>query len=90
MDHPDFRVGGKIFATIAPDGMHGMAKLTPDQQEVIVRVAPKVFEPASGAWGRKGSTMIDIAAADDEDVRHALSAAWRNTAAKKILEKYEL
>ncbi|MEP6848638.1 MAG: MmcQ/YjbR family DNA-binding protein [Acidobacteriota bacterium] len=89
MDHPDFRVGGKIFATIAPDGMHGMAKLTSDQQEVILRVAPRVFEPASGAWGRKGATMIDLEQAAEDDVRHALSAAWRNTAPKAVLERYD-
>ena len=88
MDHPDFRVGGKIFATIAPDGRRGMAKLTPDQQEVILRIAPSVFEPASGAWGRKGATMIELATADEADVRHALNAAWRNTATTKILDKY--
>ena len=89
MDHPDFRVGGKIFATIAPDGRRGMAKLTPDQQEVILRVAPRVFEPASGAWGRKGATMIELADAAEDDVRHALNAAWRNTAPKAVLERYD-
>lgn len=89
MDHPDFRVGGKIFATIAPDGVRGMAKLTPDQQEVILRIASTVFEPASGAWGKRGATMINLAEADEADVRHALNAAWRNTASKKILEKYD-
>jgi hypothetical protein len=89
MDHPDFRVGGKIFATIAPDGQRGMAKLTPDQQEVILRIAPAVFEPASGAWGKRGATMIELAGAEEDDVRHALNAAWRNTASKKILEKYD-
>lgn len=89
MDHPDFRVGGKIFATIAPDRQRGMAKLTPDQQEVILRIAPKVFEPASGAWGRRGATMIELAIAGEDDVRHALNAAWRNIAPKKVLEKYD-
>jgi len=89
MDHPDFRVGGKIFATIAPDQVRGMAKLTPVQQETIMRIAPKTFEPASGAWGRKGSTMIILEHADESDVRHALNAAWRNTAPKKILEKFD-
>ena len=88
--HPDFRVGGKIFATIAPDGERGMAKLTPDQQETIVRIAPKTFEPASGAWGRGGATMIALAKADEADVRHALNAAWRNIAPPKILKRHGL
>jgi hypothetical protein len=89
MGHPDFRVGGKIFATIAPDGIRGMAKLTPTQQETILRIAPETFEPASGAWGRRGSTMIKLSEADDAEVRHALNAAWRNTASQKILSKYD-
>jgi len=89
MDHPDFRVGGKIFATIAPEGVRGMAKLTPVQQETIMRIAPQTFEPASGAWGRKGATMIILEHADEADVRQALNAAWRNTAPKKILEKFD-
>ena len=89
MGHPDFRVGGKIFANIAPDGARGMAKLTPVQQETILRIAPGTFEPASGAWGRKGATMITLDVADEADVRHALNAAWRNTAPKRILEKFD-
>jgi hypothetical protein len=89
MNHPDFRVGGKIFATISPDGVRGMAKLTPDQQEVIMRISPKAFEPASGAWGRKGATMIVLEAAAEDDVRHALNAAWRNTAPKKLLTRFD-
>jgi len=89
MQHPDFRVGGKIFATIAPDGTHGMAKLKPDQQEWFVRTEPGTFEPATGAWGRGGATMIDLANADESTVHSALNAAWRNTAPKKIVEKYD-
>ena len=89
MGHPDFRVGGKIFATIAPDGIRGMAKLTPVQQETLLRIAPTTFEPASGAWGRRGATMIQLDDADEKDVRHALNAAWRNTASPKILSKYD-
>lgn len=89
MSHPDFRVGGKIFATIAPDGEQGMAKLTPDQQATLLRIAPKTFEPASGAWGKRGATMILLETAEEDDVRHALNAAWRNTASPKILSKYD-
>lgn len=88
MGHPDFRVGGKIFATIAPDGLRGMAKISPEQQETIIRIAPKTFEPASGAWGKRGATMIALAVADEADVRNALNAAWRNTAPPKILNQY--
>lgn len=89
MGHPDFRVGGKIFATIAPDGDRGMAKLKPDQQEHFLRAEPGVFEPASGAWGTGGATMINLTSANEDSVRSALNAAWRNTAPKKLVEQHD-
>ena len=61
MAHPDFRVGGKIFATLGPDEDWGMVKLTPNQQEPLVRGEPEVFQPASGAWGRRGATIVRLA-----------------------------
>ena len=55
MGHPDFRVGGKIFATLAaPDPSFAMVKLTPDQQEALVSAEPAVFVPVKGGWGLKG------------------------------------
>jgi hypothetical protein len=86
MDHPDFRVGGKIFATIAPDGERGMVKLTPEQQAILTRTEPTAFQPASGAWGLNGSTMVTFASAEETTARQALSAAWRNTAPKKLVQ----
>lgn len=86
MDHPDFRVGGKIFATLSEDLTHGMAKLTPEQQQNFLRMEPASFHPASGAWGARGATMIALANADDGAVRDALRDAWRNTAPKKLLK----
>ena len=86
MDHPDFRVGGKIFASIAPGDERGMVKLTAEQQAVLTRAEPTTFEPASGAWGRNGSTMVVFANADEATVRHALAAAWKNTAPKRLLD----
>ena len=85
MDHPDFRVGGKIFATIAPDGVRGMVKLTPEQQAILTRAKPAAFEPASGAWGRNGSTMVTFANTEEATARQALAAAWKNTAPKRLL-----
>jgi hypothetical protein len=75
MRHPDFRVGGKIFATLGYPGKRwAMVKLTPDQQELLVRGEPEIFAPIKGAWGRRGAT----------NVRLALIAAWRNTAPKRL------
>jgi hypothetical protein len=86
MDHPDFRVGGKIFATLTSDLATGMAKLTPEQQQNFLRMEPSTFYPASGAWGTRGATMITLANANEEAVREALRGAWRNTAPKKLSE----
>ena len=85
MNHPDFRVGGKIFATLGPDLDWGMAKLTPTQQQDYLRTDPAAFKPAAGAWGTGGATLITLEPADEDAVRRALRAAWRNTAPKRLL-----
>ena len=85
MNHPDFRVGGKIFATLGPDLDWGMAKLTPTEQQDFLRMEPASFKPASGAWGTGGATIITLEHANEDTVRQALNAAWRNTAPKHLL-----
>ena len=87
MGHPDFRVGGKIFATLGAKNGYGMAKLSPEDQQVFLRDAPAVFEPASGVWGQRGATMILLESADESSVLEALSAAWQNTAPAKLRQK---
>ena len=82
MAHPDFRVNGKIFATLSPDNKSGMVKLTPEQQEEFMRANPGMFVPASGAWGRQGCTMVALAAADEATVGEAMTLAWQATAKK--------
>jgi hypothetical protein len=89
MGHPDFRVRGKIFATLGPDEDWGMVKLTADQQSLFLRSAPAAFKPANGAWGRQGSTIVSLGAVDESTVRQALTAAWRNTAPKRLAEQYD-
>jgi hypothetical protein len=85
MDHPDFRVSGKIFATLGyPDENSAVVKLTPDEQRHLVRGDPNVFQPVKGAWGRRGGTSIHLPAAKLDIVREALGAAWRNTAPKRL------
>jgi hypothetical protein len=86
MDHPDFRVGGKIFATLGyPDIGWAMVKLFPDQQAEFVAASPKMFAPVKGGWGKKGATNVVLKGADKERVREALTAAWRNTAPKGLV-----
>ena len=80
MNHPDFRVNGKIFATISEDHARGMVKLTPEQQERFMREHPAMFHPAAGEWGRQGSTMVSLAHAKEEVVGEAMTLAWQNLA----------
>ena len=84
MNHPDFRVAGKIFASLGvPDENWGMVKLTPEQQHAFIEKAPEVFRPSSGAWGRRGCTNIYLAGAKVTIVRDALDAAAKNVASRK-------
>ncbi len=76
MNHPDFRIGGKVFATLGyPDAEWGMVKLTPEEQQNYVGAAPEAFSPANGAWGRKGSTMVRLKSARTPMARKALETA---------------
>jgi hypothetical protein len=77
MGHPDFRVNGKIFATLHyPDENWGMVKLPPEQQALFVRQLPGAFVPVKGAWGRQGSTNVRLDAVDAGILEHALRLAW--------------
>jgi hypothetical protein len=87
MGHPDFRVGGRIFATLRGDGVHGMVSVTPDEQRALVRDRPDVFAPESGAWGLGGSTRVRLDAADAEVVGEALTMAWKLAVAKGPTKK---
>ena len=81
--HPDFRVAGRIFATLGyPDGQWGMVNLTPEQQLTFVREHPDAFAPAKGAWGEQGSTTVRLDTVDEESLGEALTLAWQNTVAR--------
>jgi hypothetical protein len=87
MDHPDFRVGGRIFATLgAPSKGWAMVKLPPADQANLLAAAPTVFMPAAGAWGRGGATLVRLRAADPTMVRRALRVAWRERAPAALVE----
>jgi hypothetical protein len=86
MAHPDFRVGGKIFATLGyPDRNWAMVKLPPEQQELFSKTAPAVFVPVKGGWGRQGATSVRLKTAKKSQVRGALLAAWGNVAPKRLV-----
>ncbi|HWC75639.1 MAG TPA: MmcQ/YjbR family DNA-binding protein [Gemmatimonadales bacterium] len=88
MAHPDFRVAGKIFATLGyPRGGWAMVRLTPEQQELFVRTEPKAFVPVKGKWGEKGATNVVLRYAAKAAVREALMNAWRNKAPARLIEE---
>jgi len=91
MGHPDFRVGGKIFATLAaPDPSFAMVKLTPEQQEAFVSAEPAIFVPVKGGWGLKGATNVRLRPAKTKSVRVALATAWRNVAPRPLAGRVTL
>jgi hypothetical protein len=88
MDHPDFRVRGKIFATLGyPASGWGMVKLDPEQQHYFSKAEPDVFVPVKGTWGRRGATSVNLEAARKKTLAKAISAAWRNTAPRRLAEQ---
>ncbi len=87
MSHPDFRVGGKIFATLGyPDHDHGMVILPPEDQETFLRNYSKVFARAKGVWGKRGSTSVRLEAVDAATLQRAIEIAWRKRAPKDLSE----
>jgi hypothetical protein len=74
----DFRVGGRIFATLASqDHGYGNLMLTPDQQAEFVSELPEVFLPIPGGWGKMGATHVRLAQANEDVLAGALDTAWR-------------
>src|ERR1039457_6027704 len=78
MGQADFRVGGRIFATLAAEKLgYGNLMLTPEQQAAFVGEEPDVFLPIAGGWGRNGATHVRLAAANEDVLAGALRAAWK-------------
>ena len=82
MGHPDFRVHGRIFATLHADLKWGMVALTPEQQARFVADAPGVFVPENGAWGLQGATAVRLDDVEEEMLGEAMTLAWRNRVEK--------
>ena len=78
MGNPDFRVGGRIFATLASAKKgYGNLMLTPEQQAAFVEEMPEVFLPIHGGWGRMGMTHIRLAKTSEDVLTGALQTAWK-------------
>ena len=90
MHHPDFRVEGKIFATLGyPDDGWAMVKVTPLEQEMFVKAQPTVFNPCAGAWGRRGCTNVRLRGVRKPTLRRALEAAWRLAAPETLARRLD-
>jgi hypothetical protein len=84
MDHPDFRVGGKIFATLGyPNAKCGTVKLPSEEQESFSKNYPDAFAPVKGGWGRQGATQVNLENVDPSALRRAMTAAYQNVASKR-------
>ncbi|MGB6192104.1 MAG: MmcQ/YjbR family DNA-binding protein [Terracidiphilus sp.] len=78
MGAADFRVGGRIFATLAAEKLgYGNLMLTPEQQAAFVAEAPEIFLPIAGGWGKQGMTHLRLSAANEDLLLGALRAAWK-------------
>jgi hypothetical protein len=79
----DFRVGGRIFATLAAvEHGYGNLMLTPEQQASFVDERPDVFVPVAGGWGRSGATHVRLSIVEEDLLSGALRAAWKIRVAK--------
>lgn len=82
MGHPDFRVHGKVFASLTADLQRGSMKLSPETQAACIDEHPQAFAPASGAWGRQGWTTVQLDAVSADALGEALTLAWQAMPAK--------
>lgn len=93
MNHPDFRICGRIFATLMPhqssrtatETQFGMVKLTPIQQARFMKESPEVYSPVPGGWGVRGATRVLLKKARKQVVQRALAAAWCNAAPRRLV-----
>jgi hypothetical protein len=60
-----------------------MVRLTPGQQEELLRTVPESFRPAAGAWGRNGSTVVLLSATKVTTLAPIIRLAWANITARK-------
>jgi hypothetical protein len=83
MNHPDFRVNGKIFATLGyPNAGYAMVKLPPEEQHNYCTTYPDAFVPVKGKWGLQGATNVILEPAKKTHVKKALRAAWEHLTSK--------
>jgi hypothetical protein len=90
MGHPDFRVRGKIFATLGyPNDGCGVLLLSPEQQQELISQHPDMFEPVPGGWGLRGSTQVLLKQITRPVLQAAMTKAWQRKAPKRLSKPRE-
>lgn len=89
MGNPDFRVGGRILATLWVEEERVVLRLSQSEQTRLVEAEPDLFSELPGAWGRRGWTNLDLYECEEDTLREALLAAWRVTAPAALVAEYE-
>jgi hypothetical protein len=85
MGHPDFRVGGKIFATLGYQNEgRGVLILSPEEQRELISQYPEMFEPVPGGWGLRGSTQVLLKQITRPVLQAAMTRAWQRKAPKRL------
>ena len=88
LGNPDFRLGGKNYATLSLKRQaYGVLLLAPEEQAGMVEDEPQIFSPVPGGWGKKGSTRVSLAKVTPDILAAALRTAWRRKAPKRLLSK---
>ncbi len=83
-DVTDFRVRGRIFATLRIRDGRAMVKPSPDQQRLLMETCPGMLEPIPGSWGLRGSTRVALDRVDEQTLRRAMTMAWRSAAPESL------
>lgn len=86
---PSFRAGGRIFATIWSGEDRAMVKLPLEEQAALLAAGPATFEPATGAWGARGSTLVRLSAADADELAELVALAWLQVAPQRDIASWE-
>ncbi len=86
--NPDFRIAGRVFATLWVEEWRVVLRLTREDQAMLEAAEPGGFEAVAGAWGRRGWTNLDLDATDEATLRDALLRAWRATAPAGLVAAY--
>jgi hypothetical protein len=87
--NPDFRVGGRVMATLWVEEERVVLRLAREQQDAFCEEQPDLFSALDGAWGRRGWTNLELFDCDEETLRAGLLAAWRATAPADLVAAYE-